>query len=100
VTRSRDAVLTVLLLGSPLVWEAWLEVSGQWVAFVSPIAGVLALLAVPGALLAWRTALRSPADLALVDLWQIGLLGRTPRVDEPLKDVVRLPLVPPTPLPG
>jgi len=100
VTRAPGAILNVLLWGSLLVWEAWLEATGQWVAFVSPVAGVLALLALPGALLAWRTARRGPADLALLDLWRIGLLGSVPPVDEPLKDVVRLPIDPPTPLLG
>lgn len=98
VVNRAPGLVTLLALVVPLAgWQAWLEATGQWVAVVSPWAAAVCLLMLPGALVAARVARRGPSDLALVDLWQIGVRGRTPHVDPWTVAVVRLPAAPAEP---
>ncbi|MCG2798108.1 MAG: hypothetical protein L6367_06150, partial [Cellulomonas sp.] len=87
-------LLTVLALVIPLAgWQAWLEVTGHWATLIAPGAAATCLLMLPGALVAHRVARHGPSDLALVDLWQIGVHGRAPQVDTWVVAVVRVSAV-------
>lgn len=95
VVNRAPGLVTALTLVVPLAaWQAWFEVTGRWVALVAPWAAAVCLLMLPGALVAARVARRGPHDLALVDLWQIGVHGRTSHVDPWTVAVVRLPGAP------
>lgn len=95
VVNRAPGLVTVLALVVPAAGrQAWFEATGHGVAVVSPWAAAICLLMLPGALLARRIARRGPSDLALVDLWQIGVHGRAPRVDPWTVAVVRLPGAP------
>ncbi|MCG2803085.1 MAG: hypothetical protein L6311_13445, partial [Cellulomonas sp.] len=91
VSRAPRVVGALVLLVPLAGWQAWLEATGRWVVLVSPWAAAICLLMLPGALVAARVARRGPSDLALVDLWQIGVHGRAPRVDPWVVAVVRVP---------
>lgn len=98
VVNRAPGLVTLLALVVPLAgWQARLEATGQWVAVVSPCAAAVCLLMLPGAIVAARVARRGPHDLALVDLWQIGVHGRAPHVDPWTVAVVRLPGAPAEP---
>ncbi len=72
----------------PLVIVAlvWLEVSGQIVLGLSVVLGTVALLLLPGALVALLVTRRADAhDLAGRDVWWIATRGRIPRIDQPVR---------------
>lgn len=94
VNRAPRLVSALVLVVPLAAWQAWFEATGRWVVLVSPWAAAICLLMLPGALAAARAARRGPGDLALVDLWQIGVHGRAPRVDPWTVAVVRLPGAP------
>jgi hypothetical protein len=74
------------ILFSAMVFVAlvWLEVSGKFVLGLSMVPGTVALLLLPGALVALLVARRAGAhDLAGRDVWWIATRGRVPRVDQP-----------------
>ncbi|MCG2798183.1 MAG: hypothetical protein L6367_06550 [Cellulomonas sp.] len=93
VHRVPGAVTALVLLVPLAAWQAWFEVTGRWVALISPVAATLCLLMLPGALVARRAARRGPDDLALIDLWRAGAEGQPPQVDEWVPAVVRVPVV-------
>ena len=65
---------------------AWPEVSGQIVLGLSVLLGTVALLLLPGALVALLMARGTDAhDLAGRDVWWIATRGRVPRVDPPVR---------------
>ena len=64
-----------------LVGIAWLEGSGRTDLFFTVGIAVAALVALPGMVVASRTARTGPDDLALVDVLTIASTGRVPRVD-------------------
>ena len=67
-----------------IVALVWLEVSGRIVLGLSVVPGTVALLLLPGALIALVVTRRADAhDLAGRDLWWIATRGRVPRVDQP-----------------
>jgi len=84
VTASgRAGVLFWALLIVALVW---LEVSGQIVLGLSVLLGTVALLLLPGALVALLVVRRAQAhDLAGRDVWRIATRGRVPGVDRPAR---------------
>ena len=68
-----------------IVAIVWLEVSGQIVLGLSVVPGTVALLLLPGALVALLAASRADAeDLAGRDLWWIATHGAVPTVDQPV----------------
>jgi hypothetical protein len=76
----------VLFLAMVMVGLIWLEVSGQIVLGLSVVPGTVALLLLPGALVALLVARRADAhDLAGRDVWWIATRGRVPRVDPPVR---------------
>jgi hypothetical protein len=82
VTASGKAC--VLVSAMIMLALVWLEVSGQIVLGLSVVAGTVALLLLPGALVAIRAARPADAhDLAGRDVWWIATRGRVPRVDQP-----------------
>jgi hypothetical protein len=86
---SRASVLVWALI---VVALAWLEVSGRLALALSLVPGVVALLLLPGALVALGVARRTDTpDLAASDVWWIATRGRLPAVDLPIH---RLRLVP------
>lgn len=82
VTASgKGGVLFSVMLIAALVW---CEVSGEIVLGLSVVPGAIALLALPGALVALHVARRADAhDLAGRDVWWIATRDRVPRVDPP-----------------
>ena len=69
-----------------MVGLIWLEVSGQIVLGLSVVLGTVALLLLPGALVALVVTRRADADdLAGRDVWWIATRGRVPRVDPPAR---------------
>jgi hypothetical protein len=69
-----------------IVAIVWLEVSGQIVLGLSVVPGTVALLLLPGALVALLVTRRADAhDLAGRDVWWIATRGRVPRVDQPVR---------------
>jgi len=82
VTASgRLGVLGCTLLIVALVW---LEISGPIVPGLGVVPGMVALLLLPGALVALLVTRRADADdLAGRDVWWIATRGRVPRVDQP-----------------
>jgi hypothetical protein len=76
------------VLGSTLLTVAlvWLEVSGPIVPGLGVVPGTVALLLLPGALVALLVTRRADAhDLAGRDVWWIATRGRVPRVDPPAR---------------
>jgi len=64
----------------------WLEVSGQIVFGLSVVPGTVALLLLPGALVARLVTRGADAhDLAGRDVWWIATRGRVPRIDPPAR---------------
>ncbi|MBU4215872.1 MAG: hypothetical protein KJ792_14620 [Actinobacteria bacterium] len=82
----------LLIVGPLLVWQARGETLPAQTAVIAPLGAVLTLVLLPGAVTAWRATRPGPADLALVDLWRVGLLGRVPQIDDPVTGVVRRPV--------
>ena len=76
----------VLFLATIIVALTWLEVSGILVLGLSVVLGTVALLLLPGALVALVVTRRADADdLAGRDVWWIATRGRVPRVDPPAR---------------
>ena len=76
----------VLFSAMVMVGLIWLEVSGQIVLGLSVVLGTVALLLLPGALVALLVTRRADAhDLAGRDVWWIATRGRVPRVDQPAR---------------
>jgi hypothetical protein len=74
----------VLFIALLIVTIVWLEVSGRLVLGFSVVAGTVALLLLPGALVALRVIRRADAEnLAGRDVWWIATRGRAPIVDRP-----------------
>jgi hypothetical protein len=82
-TSGKLGVLFSTLLIVALVW---LEVSGRIVLGLSVALGTVALLLLPGALVALLVTRRADAhDLAGRDIWWIATRGRVPRIDLPVR---------------
>jgi hypothetical protein len=76
----------VLFCALLIVALVWLEVSGQIVLGLSVVPGTVALLLLPGALVALLVTRCADAhDLAGRDVWWIATCGRVPRVDPPVR---------------
>jgi hypothetical protein len=74
----------VLFSAMVMVGLTWLEVSGQIVIGLSVVIGTVALLLLPGALVALLVTRGADArDLAGRDVWWIATRGRVPRIDQP-----------------
>ena len=74
----------VLFSAMVMVGLAWLEVSGRIVIGLSVVLGTVALLLLPGALVALLVARRADVqNLAGRDVWWIATRGRVPRIDQP-----------------
>lgn len=81
---ARRAVLVVLgvaLLAALPVAEAL----GVVPLALGPLLGIAAAVLAPPAVVAWLVVRQLPeaGELALVDVWRVGLVGRMPRVDGP-----------------
>jgi len=76
----------ILFSAMVIVGLIWLEVSGQIVIGLSVVLGTVALLLLPGALVALLVTRGADAhDLAGRDVWWIATRGRVPRVDQPVR---------------
>ena len=76
----------VLFSAMVIVGLTWLEVSGQLVIGLSVVIGTVALLLLPGALVALLVTRGVDAhDLAGRDVWWIATRGRVPRIDQPAR---------------
>ena len=81
---SASGKLGVLFSAMIIVAIVWLEVSGKIVLGLSVVPGTVALLLLPGALVALLVGRRTDThDLAGRDVWWIATRGRVPRVDQP-----------------
>ena len=88
VAPARNKALSAMVM----VALVWLEVSGQIVLGLSMMAGTVALLLLPGALVALRVARPVDVhDLAGRDVWWIATRGRVPSVDQPASGLRPLP---------
>jgi hypothetical protein len=75
-----------------IVTLVWLEVSGRLVLGPGVLLGLVALLLLPGAVVAlMMTRHNDDADIAGSDLWWIALRGRLPAVDRPAWGLRPLP---------
>jgi hypothetical protein len=82
----------VLLGMLATVTLAWLEVSGRLVLGPSVLLGWVALLLLPGAVVALMVTRRNDdADIAGADVWWIATRGRLPAVDRPAWGLRPLP---------
>jgi len=76
----------ILFSAMAMMGLIWLEVSGQIVFGLSVVPGTVALLLLPGALVALLVTRRADAhDLAGRDVWWIATRGRAPRIDQPAR---------------
>ena len=76
----------VLFSAMVMVGLTWLEVSGHIVIGLSVVLGTVALLLLPGALVALLVTRRADAhDLAGRDMWWIATRGRVLRIDQPAR---------------
>jgi hypothetical protein len=76
----------VLFSAMVMVGLTWLEVSGHIVIGLSVVLGTVALLLLPGALVALLVTRRADAhDLTGRDMWWIATRGRVPRIDQPAR---------------
>jgi hypothetical protein len=76
----------ILFSAMVMVGLTWLEVGGQIVLGLSVVLGTVALLLLPGALVALVVTRRADADdLAGRDVWWIATRGRVPRIDQPAR---------------
>jgi hypothetical protein len=74
----------VLFSAIVMVGVIWLELGGRLVLGLSVVPGAIALLVLPGALVAIPVTRRAGAhDLAGHDVWWIATRGRVPGIDEP-----------------
>jgi hypothetical protein len=84
VTASGKA--SILFSAMVMVGLIWLEVSGQIVLGLSVVLGTVALVLLPGALVARVVTRRADAhDLAGRDVWWIATRGRVSGVDQPAR---------------
>ena len=82
----------VLFSAMVMVGLTWLEVSGQIVIGLSVVLGTVALLLLPGALVALLVTRGVDADdLAGREVWSIATRGRVPRIDQPARGLRPLP---------
>jgi hypothetical protein len=83
----------VLFWAMVMVGLIWLEVSGQIALGLSVVPGTVALLLLPGALVALLVGRRADAhDLAGRDVWRIATRGRIPTVDQPVRGLRAQPI--------
>ena len=76
----------ILFSAMAMVGLIWLEVSGQIVFGLSVVPGTVALLLLPGALVALLVTRRADAhDLSGRDVWWIAIRGHVPRIDPPAR---------------
>ncbi|MHB8273748.1 MAG: hypothetical protein ACYDC9_03110 [Dermatophilaceae bacterium] len=76
----------ILFSAMAMMGLIWLEVSGQIVFGLSVVPGTVALLLLPGALVALLVTRGADAhDLAGRDVWWIATRGRVPRIDQPAR---------------
>lgn len=76
----------ILFSTMAMVGLIWLEVSGQIVFGLSVVPGTVALLLLPGALVALLVTRGADAhDLAGRDVWWIATRGRVPSIDPPAR---------------
>ena len=79
------AVLSALVIGL-----AWLEASGRLVVGTSVVLGAVALVLLPGAVVAARRTREVAPAFAGHDLWRVMVGGRAPLVDYPAQGVAQL----------
>lgn len=78
-----SGTLGVLFSAVVMAGVIWLEVSGRLVLGLSVVPGAVALLLLPGALVAFSVTRRADAhDLAGRDVWWIATRGRVPGIDQ------------------
>lgn len=83
---SRTGRANVLYWAVVVVALTWLEVSGRIALGLSVVLGVVALLLLPGAIVALVVAKGTDArDLTGSDVWWMATRGRAPRVDQPIR---------------
>ncbi|MGV8978981.1 MAG: hypothetical protein ACOH17_13155 [Cellulomonas sp.] len=80
---SASTVVSVTVVSAFILAEAWLEATGRLVILASGVLGVVALLSLPGVVVAWRFVRTSPdaRGLAGSDVLPIVVRGRAPLVD-------------------
>ena len=87
--EGRSAVVFWLLMAAGL---AWAETSGRFAFGSSVLLGTVALLMLPGAVIALGATRRVDApDLASRDVWWIATRGRVPEVERPVADLWSMP---------
>ena len=79
------AVLSALVIGL-----AWLEASGRLVVGAAVVLGAVALVLLPGAVVAARRTREVAPAFAGHDLWRVMAGGRPPSVDYPAQGVAQL----------
>jgi hypothetical protein len=87
--EGRSAAVFWLLMAAGL---AWAETSGRFAFGSSVLLGTVALLMLPGAVIALGATRRVDApDLAGRDVWWIATRGRVPEVERPVADLWSMP---------
>jgi hypothetical protein len=81
---SATGKVNVLFWSMIIAALAWLEVSGRTVLGLSVVLGTVALLLLPGALVALVATRGGAPDLAGRDVWWVATRGRVPTVDRPV----------------
>lgn len=94
---SASTVVAVAVVSAFILGDAWLEATGRLVILASGVLGVVALLSLPGVVVAWRFVRTSPdaRGLAGSDVLPIVVRGRAPLVDQLRYGVV--PVIGPVP---
>ena len=89
---SRESKATTIFWSVMIAALAWAEVSGRFVLGTSVALGAVALLILPGAVVALGATTRVDApDLAGRDVWWIATRGRVPEVERPVADLWSMP---------
>ncbi|HZL02934.1 MAG TPA: hypothetical protein VFC48_07395, partial [Cellulomonas sp.] len=83
VGPSASTIVVVTVLSAFVLADAWLEATGRLVILASGVLGPIALLVLPGVVVAWRFVRTSPEarGLAGSDVLTIAARGRVPEVD-------------------
>lgn len=87
---SRQGKVGLAFLSALVIGLAWLEASGRLVVGTAVVLGAVALVLLPGAVVAARRTREAAPAFAGHDLWRVMVGGRPPLVDYPAQGVAQL----------
>jgi len=104
VGPSASTAVAVAALSALVLADAWLEATGRLVVLASGVLGPIAVLILPGVVVAWRFVRSRPEarGLAGTDVVTMAVAGRVPGVDRPRFGIIPVtgPVPPGTVMPA